>query len=271
MRFEFFVAGLVLTFASIAEASDETMSKARRAAPQRPMISATHAFQINEDGPYVDPIISHRVTKGEDEGCTTIVNTDITGTASWDLMDDPDNTTLLFPLGACSIMTGFGWDLGLTTYGTSRLSDATIYLDGEDLDGIGLFLTPATGDTGPGSMQYSSGGILDFSDIGFPNIPMGADGNLHIQFFESFDDAPDAIDAVWEGPVLPGSPISMSTLTVAYRQGPDTLLGGICPPVVPGNCPPVVDVPTMSYPGLLSLIALLGSLGVFLVRRPLIR
>ena len=86
--------------------------------------------------------------------------------ASWDALDDPSNDTLIVPLGAGAIMTGIGWDVGITTVGGSYLSEARMYFDGQDLDGTGLFLTPGVADANSGTGTYSSGGILDLTDNG---------------------------------------------------------------------------------------------------------
>lgn len=173
----------------------------------------------------------------------TMLQLDISGTESWDLLDDPSNTVLVEAIGAGAIMTGVGWDVTISTVGASWLSEAVTYFDGEDLDGMGLFLTPGVGDGMPGSATYSSGGILDLTDNGIPNIPVGADQSLYLQFFESFDDVSDAVDATWD---------ATSTYDIA---GIGISIGGAFP------------VPTLSTIGLITLLTALAGVGVFLLRR----
>jgi len=140
-------------------------------------------------------------------GSTTLV-LDISGEDSWDGLNDPSNTVLVVPLGAGSAMTGIGWDVNLTTIGGSWLSEARFYFDGSDQDLMGLFLTPGVGNNvGGTNANFSSGGPLDLTDNGIPDIPILADGNLYVQLYEGFDDVPDAVDANW---------VANSSLTIVY-------------------------------------------------------
>jgi hypothetical protein len=177
----------------------------------------------------------------------TIVTVDITGVESWDLLDDPDNTVLTECLGEGAAMTGVGWDVTLTTVGASWLSEAVTYFDGQDLDGSGLFLTVGVGNGMPGSMTFSSGGILDLTDNGIPNIVIGDDDNLYMQFFESFDDVADAVDAAYD---------PTSTYDIA-------VLGFNC---ITGFDP---SIPTLNTVGLIGLMLLLAALGMFFLKRQL--
>ncbi len=172
---------------------------------------------------------------GVPDALTTI---DITGYNSWDGLHAPPNEILQELLGAGAIMTGIGWDVTITTQGGSWLSEAVTYFDGQDLDDSGLFLTPGVGDGFPGTASYSSGGILDLTDVMIPNIPIGDDGTLYLEFFESFDDAADAIDATYD---------PTSTYDIAYIAGA-----------------PVPTVPTAAM--ILLAVALVG-LGSLLLRR----
>jgi hypothetical protein len=155
---------------------------------------------------FVTPTI---VSSTQNLGSTTMV-LDITGEESWDLLDDPNNHVLVVPLGAGASMTGIGWDVNLQTLGGSWLSEARFYFDGSDHDLSGLFLTPGFAFPNPGTMAFSSGGPLDLSDNGIPDIPILGDGNLYIQLYEGFDDIPDGVDANW---------IESSTLTIVYDGG----------------------------------------------------
>ena len=59
-----------------------------------------------------------------------------------------------------------------------------------------------------------SGGIVYLSDVGLPDITL-SDGLLTLQFFETFDDVPHAIDAIFSG-----------TLTISTVMAPVPLPAG---------------------------------------------
>lgn len=121
-------------------------------------------------------------------GAIATLTLDIGGVNNWDALLDSDNETASpFVLGNAHII-GVGWDASIATVGDSWLSDATIDLGGE------VFLTIGAGNDIPGSMSFSSGGILDLVGLEL-DFFLGADGLLNIEFFESFDDVADAIDS----------------------------------------------------------------------------
>lgn len=151
------------------------------------------------------------VSQTQNLGSTTLV-LDISGEDSWDPLNDPSNTILLVPLGTGASMTGIGWDLNLTTVGGSWLSEARFYFDGSDQDLMGLFLTPGVGQNFSGTnVNFASGGVIDLTDNAIPDIPILGDGNLHIQLYEGFDDAANAVDATW---------VAGSELTIVYDGAP---------------------------------------------------
>jgi hypothetical protein len=176
---------------------------------------------------------------------------DIDMFASWDALDDPSNDTLIVPLGAGAIMTGIGWDVGITTVGGSYRSEARMYFDGQDLDGTGLFLTPGVADASSGTGTYSSGGVLDLTDNGITDIAIGPDGNLYIQFYEGYDDVADAIDANYDAP---------SSLTIAY-------IAGQAPPTPTSNPDALNPIPTMNRFGIIAMAALLLGVAVLVISR----
>jgi hypothetical protein len=181
----------------------------------------------------------------------TILSIDISGVESWDELDDPDNTVLTECLGNGAFMTGIGWNVTLTTVGGSWLSEAVTYFDGQDLDGSGLFLTVGVGNGMPGSMNFDSGGILDLTDNGIPNIGIGDDDTLYMQFFESFDDVSYSPDAFYED----GSAYDIAVL--GYNAG-------VCGDGFD------ISVPTLNTVGLIVLMLLLAGLGMFFLKRQLL-
>lgn len=119
--------------------------------------------------------------------------------ASWDEEGDLDNFADSINLGVGSIVTGVGWDVTITTVGASWLSEAVVsFADGSNTPG--LYLTPGFANGAPGSMAFSSGGIVDLTDNSIPDINLTS-GNLDLEFFESFDDNIDGIDADWTGTI----------------------------------------------------------------------
>lgn len=176
---------------------------------------------------------------------------DISNTASWDALDSANNVTLVVPLGVGAIMTGIGWDVNITTVGGSYLNEAVMYFDGEDLDGSGLFLTCGSADAAPGTGAYFSAPV-DLSDNAIPDIPIGADGNLYIQFYESYDDLADAIDADFTLP---------SSLTIDYIAGaqPPTPTAD---PGAGGN-----PIPTMNRYGIIAMVVALFGIALLVISR----
>lgn len=149
------------------------------------------------------------------------VSIDLAGIQSWDAAGSALNELLSVNIGANATVTGLGWDnVVIEAIGFSWISEARInFLN----SAIGLNLAPGSADAFPGTGgPYSSGGILDLASID-PTFPfqVGADGNLNLEFFESFDDVAGAADANW----LSG------TLTVQYVPTPGALavlgLGGL--------------------------------------------
>ncbi len=129
----------------------------------------------------------------------SIVTVDISGTESFDLQGDPDNTILVVDLaaelgltsGSSVTISGIGWDVVQETVGASWGSEMSVSLNGL------INVTPsATGAPIVGTEANSSGGILDLTDAGLDDIIL-SDGLLTIEFFESYDDFADAVDGIW--------------------------------------------------------------------------
>jgi len=195
----------LLVAASFSLATLAGAQTAKDAQPASNVLQAhtdADVVQPSEVTTYVTPTI---ISQDTFAGTTTMV-VDIAGTDSWDLLGDSDNIVLTVPLTTGDMMTGIGWDVTLMTVGGSWLSEARFYFDGSDQDLSGLFLTPGVGLSTPGTSFFSSGGIVDLTDNGIPDIPILADGTLYIEVHETFDDVADAVDSTWIAP---------STLTLA--------------------------------------------------------
>ncbi|NEP88272.1 MAG: hypothetical protein F6K18_16345 [Okeania sp. SIO2C2] len=136
---------------------------------------------------------------------------DISGTNSWDNLGDSDNEVLTldiadaFGLGSGSAVNLFGvdWDLTIETFGGSWLSEAVILFS--DTNGNSLFsLTAGAGNSVPGTETFVDSGS-------FLTPIFLADGLVNIEFYESFDDVGDAIDATY---------LDTSTLTFHIESEP---------------------------------------------------
>ena len=120
---------------------------------------------------------------------------DFSGTQSWDLLDDADNEYFSEFLAGNAQVTGIGWDVEIEAYNPSWLSEAAVGF-GSSASPFLLQLRPGVGDTVSGTDSYSSGGVVDLVGLGL-DFGLEADGLLQLQFYETFNDFPDAIDATW--------------------------------------------------------------------------
>lgn len=160
------------------------------------------------------------------------VAVNLSGLTTWDLVSDASNTVLLIdmaatvglPSGSAVSVTGIGWDVTVDTLTPAQgsfLSQARMYFD-DNLapDLIGVFLAVGAGQNAPGIMNFASAGNIDLSDAGIPNILL-PNGILRLELYETFDNAPDAIDAVF----------SQGGITVVVTPAPGAMallgLGGL--------------------------------------------
>lgn len=132
-----------------------------------------------------------------------IVSVDVSGIESWDALGSANNTVLVLdlaaalglPSGTPMSMTSVGWDVTLEALGTSWLSELRVGF-ADSANNFGVFLRPGAGTNNPGTGSFSSGGQVDLTDVGVPNLFL-ADGVLRLDFHESFDDAANVLDGVW--------------------------------------------------------------------------
>jgi len=177
---------------------------------------------------------------------------DMTGVESWDGLDDADNITIDTNIGAGNIVVGAAWDVGVATVGASWLSEATVLIASTDgsADPNGLSLSPGAGIDESGDQDFTSDGILDFTDAGLPNLAPTDDGIIRMQFYESFDDNADAVDANWRNAAAP------------------VVCPGILLDLRPAGLPEeATAVPANNPWALALLIAVLAGLGLVAVRR----
>ena len=147
---------------------------------------------------------------------TSSMTIDISGIDSWDAQLAAGNTILDVFVSDAAVITGISWNVNLTTYNGSWASEAVLGFEGQ------INLTPGSADGfSVSNANYNSGGVVDISDAGLPNITVGADGLLTIEFFESFDDAAGAADATW----LAGSSITIVGQNIVPAPASLALLG----------------------------------------------
>lgn len=208
-RWQFSVATLAaLAFAGVASARDQGGYVFTR--------DAAGQSGVNPAAP------GGGIAQGED----VILN--ITGLETWDLVGDASNTVLVLdaaaaiglPSGTPIAFNGIGWDANITTAGASWLSENRIYFDDNVApDLTGLFLRIGAGQNVSGSMDFSSGGVIKLMDVGIAPIAL-PDGTLRLEFHETFDDVPDAVDSVF-GLLASGA---NSTLTLQFTPEPTSLV-----------------------------------------------
>ncbi len=115
-----------------------------------------------------------------------LLTIDISGMASWDFQGDPDNEVAELFIGF-AIPIAIGWDVNITTVGSSWADEVTFGIADESLE-----IMPGAGDSfSVTNMNYQ--GMLYGGFVG------SLDGVMEIEFYESgFDDNADAIDAYFE-------------------------------------------------------------------------
>ncbi len=132
-----------------------------------------------------------------------VVDLSLEDIGSWDELGEAPNTVLTvdvadlagFGSGQSLFLTGLGYDLTLETFGFSWLSEAEILFEDADAPGSGFLINPAAGDDFAGTDTYTQS-LTKF-------VPQNqfflTNGVLRIEFYESFDDIPNTLDAQWNG------------------------------------------------------------------------
>jgi hypothetical protein len=170
------------------------------------MLKLTVPIALAASSVMANPIVSHNpmmIANPDNNELLCFGTIDISGYESVDLQGSPNNQTLDIFIGGGGLeVAALEWDLNLTTFGSSWAADAVISFENQ------LNLTPGIDDSFPvTNANYRSNGIFDLNDEGLPNIVVGADGMLSLEFFESFDDVEGETDAIW----LAGSTITVYT------------------------------------------------------------
>jgi hypothetical protein len=125
---------------------------------------------------------------------STTYTFDTTNIISYDGEGAAINEIHELQVGANSRVVGIGWDVNLTAWNPSWLSELVVSFGPSS--GALLYLPPGAGDNFTGSASYSSGGVVDLVGLGY-DFSVGADGKLRMEFFEAFDDVPGSFDGTW--------------------------------------------------------------------------
>ena len=137
-----------------------------------------------------------------------VVTVDTAGITTYGEFGDPANTVLNFDIGANSHVTGIGYDVNLTAFDPSFLSEITISFTPSDPT-AGVLLSPGFQDAISGTASYSSGGIGDLVSQGL-DFNVSGDGTLRLEFYEEFQDN-----------VNPNGRFNSGTLSVQYDAVPE--------------------------------------------------
>lgn len=143
---------------------------------------------------------------------------DTTGILNNDERGAVSNIVLDFYVGANASVTSLQWDVNVTSYAGSYLSEMKLTFS--DTLGNGVTFTPGNGDDFDGTMDYA--GFQDLGELG-QIFAVGDDGILRLEFHDGFKDlAFDEPEGIW----------NTGTLTFGIAPVPEPpafvmLLGGM--------------------------------------------
>ncbi len=121
-----------------------------------------------------------------------LVNFDIAEAKSWDPEGDPSNDVRTFMVTETTPLTDITWRGTISTRGASWRSEAVIYF-GAPNPAQSFYLTMGIADASSGTSTYTGSADI-VAALGFA---IDGAGTWTLEFFESFDDVPDAIDGDW--------------------------------------------------------------------------
>jgi cyanophycinase-like exopeptidase len=140
------------------------------------------------------------------------------GILNFDERGATSNVILDFYVGAGALITSLGWDVNVTSYEGSYLSE--MQLTFSDTLGNGVTFTPGYGDDFDGTADYA--GFQDLAELG-QVFAAGADGILRLEFHDGFKDlAFDEPEGIWNTGTL-----TFGIAPVPEPSGVAMLLGGL--------------------------------------------
>jgi hypothetical protein len=117
----------------------------------------------------------------------------VAGVQSFGAPGAAGNTIFTLNVGAGSRITGIAYDVNLTAYTPSYLSEIGLYFS-DSAQSTGVYFTPGFEDLNPGTGNYADSASL--IDLGL-DFTVGADGLLRLEFFEDFNDSAVSPDGTW--------------------------------------------------------------------------
>lgn len=115
------------------------------------------------------------------------------GIESFGELGDASNTVFTLNVGAGSRITGVSYNINVTAFNPSYLSELGLFFsDSDQFDG--LYFTPGFENAEPGTSTYADS--VDLVALGLA-FEVGADGILRLEFFEDFDDGSVTPDGIW--------------------------------------------------------------------------
>jgi hypothetical protein len=117
----------------------------------------------------------------------------VAGIESFGEVGDSGNTVLNFNVGAFATITSISYNVNITAFTPSYLSEIGLYFGDSD-QSTGVFFTPGFQNPNPGTGTYADS--ADLVDLGLA-FQVGADGILRLEFFEDFDDGSVSPDGIW--------------------------------------------------------------------------
>jgi hypothetical protein len=141
---------------------------------------------------------------------------DVTGIQSFAATGSSANTTFAFNVGAGATITNVSFNVNLTAFAPSALSDMGLLFSDSAQSDVTYF-TPGVKDIDPGTATYA--GSADLVDLDL-DVVVGADGILYLEFYEAFNDAAVSPDGIW----------NFGTITFGFLEDD-------VPPAGPGTVP----------------------------------
>jgi hypothetical protein len=127
------------------------------------------------------------------------VQFDVAGIQSLGGQGDSGNAVFNLNVGAGAHITGFAYNVNLTAYAPSWLSELGVQFS-DSLVSAGLTAQPGEGDDVSGTATYA--GSIDLVAMGI-DFSVAADGLLRLEFFDTFfDNALAGADGIWNSGTL---------------------------------------------------------------------
>lgn len=150
--------------------------------------------EITNNSTQSSTIVSRDEERLSSPNSSIVLDFSIASAESWDAKNKPKNL-ITNCLDGTSI-TGFEYsNITVQTVGNSFLSEAIIYFSNSNNADDGVRLAIGSGNENSGTSSFSSDGIMDITDNELSDVISLNDSKFNIQFYETIDDTPDAIDA----------------------------------------------------------------------------